>query len=68
MIRAETGFFALQPLNMLHNLHRWAAIHRQRQALARLDDSALRDIGVSREEALAEAARPVWDAPDNWRV
>jgi uncharacterized protein YjiS (DUF1127 family) len=67
MIRAEIGFFALQPLNLLHSLHRWSAIYRQRQALARLDEAALRDIGLTRAEAMAEASRPIWDAPDNWR-
>lgn len=40
---------------------------RERQALLRLDDAMLRDIGLSREEALAESARPIWDAPANWR-
>ena len=38
----------------------------QRQALSRLDDHLLKDIGVSREEAGKEAKRPVWDAPDRW--
>ena len=43
------------------------ALWRQRRALARLDDRALADIGVTRAEALAEAARPVWDVPATWR-
>jgi uncharacterized protein YjiS (DUF1127 family) len=33
---------------------------RQRQALAQLDDDALKDIGVTREQANAEAAKPFW--------
>lgn len=33
---------------------------RQRRALAMLDDHLLRDIGVTRERALAEARRPPW--------
>lgn len=37
------------------------ATHRQRQALARLDDKALFDIGLTREEALLEASRAPWD-------
>ena len=37
------------------------ALYRQRRALARLDDHALDDIGVTREEADAEARRPFWD-------
>jgi uncharacterized protein YjiS (DUF1127 family) len=33
---------------------------RQRQALAQLDDLALKDIGVTRRQANAEAAKPFW--------
>ena len=43
------------------------ALLRQRQTLKSLDDAALKDIGVSREDALREANRSVWDAPDNWK-
>jgi uncharacterized protein YjiS (DUF1127 family) len=43
------------------------ALHRQRQHLAELDDAILNDIGLTREDALREAARPVWDAPAHWR-
>ena len=43
------------------------ALHRQQQALGRLDDHMLRDIGVTRLQAEAEANRPVWDAPAHWR-
>lgn len=39
----------------------WMRIARQRRLLARLDDRALADIGLSRREALAEAHRPFWD-------
>ena len=40
---------------------------RQRQTLAKLDARALDDIGVTREEAETEAARPIWDAPEFWQ-
>ncbi|NUB46055.1 DUF1127 domain-containing protein [Fertoebacter nigrum] len=40
---------------------------RQRAHLGRLDDHALADIGLTRADALAEAARPVWDVPASWR-
>ncbi|MCA6106187.1 DUF1127 domain-containing protein [Bradyrhizobium cenepequi] len=33
---------------------------RQRQALAELDDHFLKDIGRTRQEAMAEAAKPFW--------
>ena len=42
------------------------AAWRQRRALARLDDAALQDIGISRAEALTEASRPAWDVPGHW--
>ena len=49
--------------------HRWClrwARHRQRMVLRDLADDPhlLRDIGVTREEALKEAERPVWDITD----
>lgn len=37
-------------------LERW----RQREALAALDDRALADIGVTREQAAMEASKPFW--------
>jgi uncharacterized protein YjiS (DUF1127 family) len=39
---------------------------RSRRDLASLDDQLLRDIGISREQAMTEAKRTPWDAPDNW--
>lgn len=43
------------------------AIRRSRARLLDLDDRILRDIGVSRHDAEAEARRPLWDAPDHWK-
>jgi len=37
-----------------------AARWRERRILETLSDRELRDIGVSRSEALAEAAKPFW--------
>ncbi len=34
--------------------------HRERLSLATLDDRQLRDIGLTRDEALIEAGRPFW--------
>ncbi|WP_438826861.1 DUF1127 domain-containing protein [Rhodovulum iodosum] len=39
---------------------------RQRRRLAELDDALLRDIGLTRQDALSEARRPVWDVPQSW--
>lgn len=43
------------------------ALRRQRRALAALDAYRLADLGLSEEQAQAEAARPLWDAPSHWR-
>ena len=43
-----------------------AELRRQRKALARLDDAALRDLGLTRREAITEARRKIWDVPSNW--
>ena len=41
-------------------LERW----RQRRALEDLDDHLLKDIGISRAEALTEAGRSFWERVD----
>lgn len=38
----------------------WGERARQRRALASLSDHALRDIGLSRADALDEAEKPFW--------
>lgn len=43
------------------------SLHRSRTRLAALDDRLLADIGLDRARAEAEAARPVWDAPNAWK-
>ena len=45
----------------------FASLARQRRALAKLDDGALNDMGLTRAEAEAEANRPFWDVPNHWR-
>jgi uncharacterized protein YjiS (DUF1127 family) len=50
----------------LRGLHVMLSTARQRRHLARLDDHLLRDIGLSRAEAAAEAKRTMWDAPAHW--
>jgi uncharacterized protein YjiS (DUF1127 family) len=42
------------------------AIRRSREKLAEYDDRLLRDIGLTREEALRCASRSAWNAPDWW--
>ncbi len=43
------------------------SVMRQRRKLAQLDDAALKDIGITRAEASAEADRFFWDAPQIWK-
>ncbi|MGI3165162.1 DUF1127 domain-containing protein [Pseudooceanicola sp. 200-1SW] len=38
-------------------------VHRERRALQNLDAALLADIGVTRDQARREAARPIWDTP-----
>lgn len=39
----------------------WREIATQRAELSKLSDEMLKDIGISRLEALREASRPFWD-------
>jgi uncharacterized protein YjiS (DUF1127 family) len=43
------------------------AARKQRDALKKLDETALRDLGLTRAEADAESSRPIWDVPASWR-
>ena len=42
-------------------------VRAERRRLAELDDATLRDIGLTRDQALREALRPIWDVPPRWR-
>jgi uncharacterized protein YjiS (DUF1127 family) len=53
------------PCISLLSLEKWLTRRRQRKALRELaehDEHLLRDIGLSRAEALREAAKPCWRA------
>lgn len=47
---------------LLQLLRTMAQRYRQRRALAQLNDAELRDIGLARHEAEAEAQKPFWMA------
>jgi len=53
-----------QPLNGLQNLNAlillWIHRYRQRKLLSDLEDHILKDIGVSRVDALQESSKPFW--------
>ena len=59
------------PLRRRHSLASTLAhaygVWRQRQALKSLDATRLADLGLTRDQAQAEARRPLWDAPRSWR-
>lgn len=55
------------PRVSLPNVFALVETARQRRALARMDAAQLEDLGLTRQEALAEAARPAWDAPNHWQ-
>mgnify|MGYP006295530639 FL=1 len=50
---------------LLARLSCWRKIRAERRALARLDARLLRDVGLDRGAAAAEAARPFWSEPAN---
>ena len=50
----------------LHTLWGWHDVARHRRALLDLDRRLLDDIGLTRAQALREAERPLWDAPNHW--
>ena len=55
------------PRTTLAGLARLFNVRRQRQALRKLDNAALKDIGLTRAQADAESGRSFWDAPTSWR-
>lgn len=54
------------PKAVFHRFFQSLELRRQRRRLSLLDDHLLRDIGVTRAEAGAEADQKAWDAPDYW--
>ncbi|RVV96921.1 DUF1127 domain-containing protein [Mesobaculum littorinae] len=62
-----TGGYASSSRRPRPGLRYALAIFRERRHLEDLDDALLRDIGLTREAARSEAARPLWDVPTRWR-
>ena len=46
--------------NLIDTVAIWIVRRHQRRALAALDDHLLNDVGLSREQARREAAKPFW--------
>lgn len=57
---ARIGFWAWMRLAL--------AVRKERKQLTRLDEHELRDLGLDKPTALAEAKRGLWDVPHHWRV
>lgn len=58
-IRRATLFVSA---SLLQAMRLFAERTRQRRALAQLNDAQLRDIGLARDDAEAEARKPFWMA------
>ncbi|MFH6785160.1 MULTISPECIES: DUF1127 domain-containing protein [Methylobacterium] len=46
--------------SLLERLELWAERRRERRALLRCPDALLRDVGLSRADAVREAGKPFW--------
>ncbi|KMO36399.1 hypothetical protein VQ03_20850 [Methylobacterium tarhaniae] len=49
-----------QPVSLLERLELWADRRRERRALLRCPDNLLKDVGLSRADAVREADKPFW--------
>lgn len=58
-----TGRLPARLRGAMHRLKICVDINREREALGRLGDDELRDIGVSRGDALTECRRAFFDVP-----
>ena len=56
-----------KPFSILAVFRNVGSTFRQRRALGQLDAVALHDIGLTRQQAVKEAKRAIWDVPSNWR-
>jgi uncharacterized protein YjiS (DUF1127 family) len=64
---SSTRQSALRRSSILATLSSYYGVWQQRRILKSLSDTALDDIGVTRAQAVTEARRPFWDAPEIWR-
>ncbi|WP_397451975.1 DUF1127 domain-containing protein [Pseudomonas sp. NA-150] len=48
---------------LAQRVDRWYTLHLERDALAKLSDEALKDIGMSRADIQQETERPFWSDP-----
>ena len=63
LLSRRTGIgrrFGRATLRLAAAIRQMAARSRQRRALARLDDTLLRDIGLTRRDVVREVGKPFW--------
>jgi len=68
-ILSATGFIPLKTsgrTGVFTRILKRLSLQKQRHELARLSPHALRDIGMTKAQADAEASRPIWDAPTHF--
>jgi uncharacterized protein YjiS (DUF1127 family) len=56
----KSGTLAAAIGDLNERLLLWINRHRQRNILREMDDHMLKDIGISRADALAESKKPFW--------
>ncbi|RBW45350.1 hypothetical protein DS901_03780 [Loktanella sp. D2R18] len=56
-----------QRVSLLAHIITAFGVARQRHQLRNLDDRLLRDVGITRAQAMQEASKAPWDAPQNWK-
>jgi len=56
----DIGAAGKEKLSYWSALQRWLQRYRSRRLLLQLDRGQLKDIGITREEALEEARKPFW--------
>lgn len=59
---------APRPRTLIGRVFTLLSLYQGRRTLEGLDDALLHDIGLTREQALKESRRPIWDVPASWRV
>jgi uncharacterized protein YjiS (DUF1127 family) len=64
-LRPGLGAWLLRAVELVLD---WHEVARQRRALLGLDERLLKDIGITRADAVREASRRFWDpARERWR-
>lgn len=62
LLTASAGV-AVPKRSLAARLGAMIGIHRERRSLEQLDAALLEDIGITRDQARAEARRNAWDVP-----